>query len=378
MSCFVQVVDGPGVCDTRLDNKDAVMLVIRAMEQAMVTNPRGYHAFLLVVRYGVRFTAEDKDTIVILKQIFGEDFVRRFCILVMSCGDNFERDAEESGEIFEHWCTMQIGVFQDLLRECSNRVVLFDNITKDEAKQNFQIDNLLALVRGLQAQGHRYTDENFERERGVRNRAMVESRNPVMREEILQETSLILQKLSLLKSANITDQVPHLKQLIARCNELIEAVKKEDEGTGVFQDLMGSLNSVRESVSAHLDAQTYIAEERRRMKAKEKEMKRMMKEKNIRQLQDFQEMVAQKKKAEEDMRAMERELEMNETREEQIKLQLEEERIHLDRETRVLEEKYSETKERSDTRWRCRIRGFFRGAARVVKNVLVVLGFVCQ
>ncbi|CAL1548368.1 unnamed protein product [Lymnaea stagnalis] len=38
-----------------------------AMQDAILLNPKGYHAFLLVVRYGGRFTFEDKEVIRILK-----------------------------------------------------------------------------------------------------------------------------------------------------------------------------------------------------------------------------------------------------------------------------------------------------------------------
>ena len=328
------MVDGPGVGDTRLNSEDAVMLVIRAMEQAMLANPRGYHAFLLVVRLGGRFTAEDEGTIVILKQIFGEDFVRQFCILVLSCGDMF--DAEESGGTFEHWCAEQTGVFQDLLRECGNRVVLFDNLTKDEAKQNFQIDKLLALVRGLTAQGQRYTGQYFELARAARQRAVVESKSPEIREGVLQETSLILQKFNSLTFCNGPQQIPDLQTLLARCNGLITWVQAEDQGTGILQDLLMSIVSLRGTVEGLIHAQSRVEKERRQVYAEKMSRK------------------------------------ASEAREQKLKAELKTAQEELQEKTKELDLEYKKTKEKSDKGWKGKVWGFLNVFAKIAMPFILI------
>ena len=367
------MVDGPGVGDTRLDNEGAVKLVIQAMEQAMAVNPRGYHAFLLVVRFGGRFTAEDQDTIKFLKDMFGKDFVRRFCILVLTCGDNFERDAEDSGVTFDQWCSEQKGVFQELQKECDHRVVLFDNITKEKEKQEAQIDNLLTVVGGLQVQGHRYTDENFEMAQAARDRAMVESKKPVIREEIFQETSLILQKLDEVReNFEREEQIPSLKQLLGRCDELITGVRNQDKGTGALRDLEESISSVRKSVEEAIRVQTTVAEERRRMEAKEKEIKERMDQEIQRQREQFEEMMAQQKRSEEERREMERELDrkrqemederrkQRETREQELIAKLQEERRLFAEQKMQLENAYRDARKKSDGGWLGKVVGFVR------------------
>jgi predicted GTPase len=82
----IKVVDGPGIGDTDLSKEDSLNLVIDAMRYAIAENPKGYHAFLLVVRFGGRFTEEDKKTIYFLKHSFGNDFVSKYCILIMTVG----------------------------------------------------------------------------------------------------------------------------------------------------------------------------------------------------------------------------------------------------------------------------------------------------
>ncbi|CAL1526061.1 unnamed protein product [Lymnaea stagnalis] len=104
----IMIVDGPGIVDTDLDDEAGVKIVVDAINKTIAANPEGYHAFLLVARFGGRFTKEDKKTINILKGIFGPDFVKNDCILCMTWGDNF--DVRENGQ-FKPWCLVQTGVF---------------------------------------------------------------------------------------------------------------------------------------------------------------------------------------------------------------------------------------------------------------------------
>ncbi|CAL1548704.1 unnamed protein product [Lymnaea stagnalis] len=101
----ITVVDGPGVGDTsHKDIVKATKFVIAAMQDAVLLNPKGYHAFLLVVRYGGRFTEEDSHVIKMLKAIFGQDFVKNVCIVMMTCGDNFAK--EEIEKKWENFCRL--------------------------------------------------------------------------------------------------------------------------------------------------------------------------------------------------------------------------------------------------------------------------------
>ncbi|RUS79250.1 hypothetical protein EGW08_012980 [Elysia chlorotica] len=270
---IIKVVDGPGVGDTRLNTHGSAKLVVSAMEQAIAANTRGYHAFLLVVRFGGRFGEEDQDVIRFLKDIFGQDFVRHFCILVMTCGDNFELDSEETGQTFSQWCSAQTGVFQELLGECNNRIVLFDNYTRDNAKRDAQIDNLLSVVSSLQAQGLRYTDRNFELAQTARHRAVVESNKPVIKEWLLQETSLILQRLGAAdQTYNGQHAISSLQGLLPRCDALIEALVAQDRGTGALHDLRSSVVNVRSAVQESLRIQHIQERDRRDMEIRQRDM----------------------------------------------------------------------------------------------------------
>ena len=266
-------MDGPGVGDTRLDSEGAVKRVIRTVQQALVINTRGYHAFLLVLRFGGRLTAEDQEAINFLKSLFGETFTRDFCILVMTCGDNFERDAEDTGLTFKGWCDRQEGAFQDLLQECSGRIVLFDSVTKDQTRRDAQIDRLLDLVDGLKARGQRYTNENFERAKAAKTSAIAESGRPVVKEEILMETSLILQKLEIIKeNFLVEEQIEPLQELLARCEELLKVIQTEEQtGPADLGRLELTLASARNWVYEAVRTHAEVAAERRRMEVADSE-----------------------------------------------------------------------------------------------------------
>ncbi|XP_059142695.1 uncharacterized protein LOC131930293 [Physella acuta] len=112
----ISVVDGLTICDTRLDDEGSAEKLNEATNLALAVNPDGYHAFLLVLKYGNRFTREEQEWVVLLKKIFGDDFVHKFCILILTCGDVFHQDQEETGLAFSEWCQKEDGAFKVFAR----------------------------------------------------------------------------------------------------------------------------------------------------------------------------------------------------------------------------------------------------------------------
>ncbi|KAH9504997.1 Immune-associated nucleotide-binding protein 4 [Bulinus truncatus] len=129
----IKVIDCPGIEDTNtMDNiEKATSYLIETMGDVVIQHPDGYHAFLLVVRYGNRYTKEDKFVIKTLKSFFGAEILSQFSVLLMTHGDMFNTQNERN-KTFEEWCSEQTGVLKELMEECGNRVVLFDNTTTDQ------------------------------------------------------------------------------------------------------------------------------------------------------------------------------------------------------------------------------------------------------
>ncbi|CAL1542400.1 unnamed protein product [Lymnaea stagnalis] len=291
----IKVVDGPGVGDTCLDREGAVNLVLNAMQLAILANPRGYHAFLLVTKFGGRFTEEDKETIQILKRIFGEHFVKNYCILVLTCGDNFYSD-ENNTSTFEEWCNEQIGVFKELLEECNHRVVLFDNRTKEEDKKEKQLSKLIEMVDNLRWRDLRYTDENFQKAREAREKLMVEAKKPMVREETMNETSLIIQKLQWIQeNVDHKERLSHLDGLQKRATTLYDKIHVEDKGTGALHDILHTVNSIQVTITNEIEISQRVIEEKEKMRKVEEERTQTFMAELARQRKEYEQRLKQDK-----------------------------------------------------------------------------------
>ncbi|GFN92650.1 immune-associated nucleotide-binding protein 7 [Plakobranchus ocellatus] len=102
----LRVVDTPGVGDTRVSEAEGREMFMKALGEAVSMNPSGYHALLLVIRFGGRLNKEDIEIIEYLKSQLGEKFIQKYCIIVMTCGDVFktQQEDEEIEVSFEEWC----------------------------------------------------------------------------------------------------------------------------------------------------------------------------------------------------------------------------------------------------------------------------------
>ncbi|KAK6965002.1 GIMAP protein [Biomphalaria glabrata] len=262
----LKVVDGPGALDTDLSEQEALEKLIDSIKVAIASNPQGYHAFLLVVCFGNRFTTEEQRTVEVLKHIFGDYFVNKFCILVVTHGDNL--CPEEVGS-FEDWCSQQEGAFKSLVHECRNRVVLFDNRTKDQAKMDAQIDHLLMLVDSVSPLGLRYTDDNFRHAQRERDRIVVEAKLPIVQEETLRESSLILQQMRNIQPGQ-ENQLESLNALKVRAENLERSVRDQDKGTGALALIIANAVDIRKAVEGHIDrakSAIVLKEEQEKIKA---------------------------------------------------------------------------------------------------------------
>ncbi|BFZ22157.1 hypothetical protein BsWGS_25196 [Bradybaena similaris] len=255
----VKVVDGPGVYDTDLSQEGDLEVMISAMRYAVAINPRGYHAMLLVLRFGSRYTNEEHQAVQVLKSIFGPDFVERFAIIVVTHGDIFKQE-ESSVGTFEDWCHSQTGAFQNLLAECSNRVILFDNRTRDVAEVADQRQRLLSMIDSLSQRGERYTDEHFQLATNRRDQLFVEARLPVIRDESLMEASLIIQQLGRIQLDTPEQQLDRLRELKCRADALVQGIINQDRGTGILEAVLSNAQNISRSVDEQIENTNRAAE----------------------------------------------------------------------------------------------------------------------
>lgn len=149
----IQVVDTPGLFDTRRDNKVSHLEIIKCIH---MTIP-GPHCFLLIVAPG-RFTKEHKESVEFWFQHFGND-VHRFFIIVFTKSN----DIESNGITLEDYITSLPSDFKAIIEKCNHRFTFLDN--KAPGPERFrQVRNLLDMVdRLVHKNGGYYTNEMYSK-----------------------------------------------------------------------------------------------------------------------------------------------------------------------------------------------------------------------
>ncbi|BFZ09346.1 hypothetical protein BsWGS_12385 [Bradybaena similaris] len=194
---IITVVDGPFINDTNLNDPDDIKLALECGEKAMQLCPDGgFHAVVIILRYGVRFTQQEKDTISFIRAVFGENVIKDHGICAFSYGDSFARDVEEDGVSFENWCMNQTGDVADLFKECRNKYVIFNN--RDDGSKQFQRDTLLSYVDRLRGKG--YTSNEYLQAETGRKELQVMGKRRRLEEEtrkVLDDISVALRQIDI-------------------------------------------------------------------------------------------------------------------------------------------------------------------------------------
>ncbi|XP_014833800.1 PREDICTED: GTPase IMAP family member 4-like [Poecilia mexicana] len=160
----VTVIDTPGVMDTRYDEERTKKDVGQCIRYA---SP-GPHIFLVVVAIG-RFTAEEKQSVQKIQEIFGEA-ADKYSMVLFTRGDDLETTIEdylsESPEL------------QDLVSRCNNQYHVFNNRLKDKKPQ---VTELLEKIRTIVDRngGSHYTSEMFQEA----ERAIEEEKQRILKEK---------------------------------------------------------------------------------------------------------------------------------------------------------------------------------------------------
>ncbi|KAK0046749.1 GTPase IMAP family member 7 [Biomphalaria pfeifferi] len=195
----VKGVDCPVVMNTYCQPHESAFMFCQVIEQAILISPDGYDPILIVTDMA-RFTDEDREVMRLLKSTFGEDFIERFCILIVTHADSY--DPEENGKSLEDWCNDQIESFYDIKKECLSRIVYFFNKTKEDKIKKEQMDRLFQFVDQIHSKHGRYDKDYFEAARCVREHLQVKLKEPLLMEEKEKRIRFRMQELQELDKSN--------------------------------------------------------------------------------------------------------------------------------------------------------------------------------
>uniref|UniRef100_A0A1A7WJZ3 AIG1-type G domain-containing protein n=2 Tax=Iconisemion striatum TaxID=60296 RepID=A0A1A7WJZ3_9TELE len=143
----VQVIDTPGLFDTGITENDLKSRI----EECVKMSVPGPHAFLLVIRLGVRFTEEERNAVKWIQENFGDD-ASMYTIMLFTCKDQAKAD--------------------NALKECKElrrlsitfgrRYHAFNN---NDADDRVQVTELVSMIKEMIQDngGKHYTNEMYEK-----------------------------------------------------------------------------------------------------------------------------------------------------------------------------------------------------------------------
>ncbi|XP_059140086.1 uncharacterized protein LOC131934298 [Physella acuta] len=228
----VELVDTPGLMDTEEDqDRDNIT---QQLPLVMGQCKDGLDAFLLVLKYSNRYTAEDVKTVDTLKNMFGQDFVKKHCIIIMTYGDL----VDEEEESFDTWCRRQNGPIQRLFQECDYRIVLFYNkLKKNEVNKKSQesVKKLFSLASKLSVHG-RYTDETFKACYIERERLLLQWNLPALTSDMQKRLQVIRSKVQFALVADKTTEET-FQSIQSLIDDLLHEIKDKSRETEAFKEL---------------------------------------------------------------------------------------------------------------------------------------------
>ncbi|XP_052203063.1 immune-associated nucleotide-binding protein 9-like [Diospyros lotus] len=139
---MLNVIDSPGLFDVSSCGSEFIGEVIG---QVINMAKDGIDAVLVVFSVRTRFTKEEESVLRGLQILCGEK-ISDYVIVVFTGGDSLEEEGVTLDEYLGRECPDPL---KEILGQCGNRKVLFDNKTKDEAKKSRQLEQLLKLLDGV-------------------------------------------------------------------------------------------------------------------------------------------------------------------------------------------------------------------------------------
>ncbi|KAI5614555.1 GTPase IMAP family member 8-like, partial [Silurus asotus] len=329
----VAVVDTPGLFDATLSNEEVIEEIVKCIS---LLAP-GPHAFIIVLTVG-RFTVEEKETLSMIKKIFGAE-AAKYTIVLFTGGDKLK------GKTIEDYIKTSDHVNR-LIRDCGGRVHLFNNIVKDST----QVSDLLQMIENMIKfnRDNYFTNEMFE---------MAEMSIQQKQKEMLKEREEQMQAEKEALEAKFKEELEQIRRIMEEERERLEEDRRNRENT--FKEREEALQreyerKEEEQKEKWVKENEIREEEEKQQNAKNKRMLEEMKQEIENQKTTF----LQQQNEEERKRA-EREREFNERFKQQQSQAITELKLKQQEEIRKREEeerKRREEQEKETEMWRRKLK----------------------
>ncbi|XP_050960323.1 uncharacterized protein LOC127161639 [Labeo rohita] len=143
----VAVIDTPGLFDPSLTKEQVQEEIMKCIS----LSAPGPHVIIIVLSVG-RITQEEKDTLDMIKMIFGSK-ATDFCIVLFTREDELKKQTIE-----EYVEKSKNAELKNLISDCGNRFLAFNNT---ETQDQTQVTQLFSMIENMN-QGRYFTNEMFE------------------------------------------------------------------------------------------------------------------------------------------------------------------------------------------------------------------------
>ncbi|XP_041096309.1 GTPase IMAP family member 4-like [Polyodon spathula] len=210
----VAVIDTPELSQDKLQIRSCVSL-----------SAPGPHAFLLVIPVG-RFPEEERRAVETVQEIFSEEAVRSYTMLLFTHGDKLK------GKTIEDYIQRGSKELQQLVEKCGNRYHVLNNEDRSDRTQVTQLlDKIDNMVKGNN--GSYYTSEMYQQaEAKIRQRQeeiLKEKEETILREEEELRAKHLkeLENTEMKMRLEIQKRDEKIRELEERIRELEEELRKE-------------------------------------------------------------------------------------------------------------------------------------------------------
>ncbi|KAJ8560190.1 hypothetical protein K7X08_004248 [Anisodus acutangulus] len=219
----------------------------------------GIHAVLLVLSVRTRFSREEQAAIQSFQEFFGEK-IRDYMVFVFTGGDELEDNDQSLDDYLGNECPEPL---KETIKMCDNRLVLFDNKTKDPKKKTDQLIEVLSLVNLVLEKngGVPYTNELFKELQALKANSLIgdskhmidELKEPVPRsyeEQLSRLTENVESKPREMRHLEAELEKERAPQLEAEQNAEATLMNVEDMSSLLKESLEGKRLRVAEELQA--------------------------------------------------------------------------------------------------------------------------------